>query len=313
MSPLLIDAARDIRSRAAAYSERRFLLRNLVHTTLPHRKLDVETWRREAGKFSLEMTRRRSKPTERYCLVDLPNARPYGPKARLLLIYACTWALAEKGRFLPLGDNLTEFLKLVGLGRLSQARSGGGPRGDGALLKDQLRRFWYTTIVFEEIGCGLHALQVQLSSEIHCDWLRPDTPEAEALNGSYMLLTEDFVRHVTTPGVCIPLDARAVAALSHSSLALDLYALLSNRSFVAEKKSEDQLLRWTQLAEQLGQGYSDAHDFRRAALDLLPLVVDVYPGLSYRLQRGGRSRASGLIVSADSRPAIAAADAEQLK
>ena len=312
MSTLLPEAARDIRNRAAAYSERRFLLRNLVHTTLPHRKLDAETWRREAGKFSLEMTRRRSKPTERYCSVTIPNARPYGPKARLLLIYACTWALAEKGRFLPLGDNLTEFLELVGLG-LSRTRSGGGLRGDGALLKDQLRRFWYTTIVFEEIGAGLHALQVQLSTEIHCDWLRPETPEFEALNGSYMLLTEDFVRHVTTPGVCIPLDARAVAALSHSSLALDLYALLSNRSFVAQKKSEDQLLRWSQLGEQLGQGYSELREFRRSALDLLPLVADVYPGLSYRLQRGGRSRASGLIVLADSRPAIAAADAEQAK
>ena len=168
MSALLPDAARDIRNRAAAYSERRFLLRNRVHTTLPHRRLDAETWKREAGRFSLQLTRNPGKNTERSCSVNLPDVgRPYGPKARLLLIYACSWALSEKDRRLPLGSNLSEFLELVGFGSLE---SGGGPRSDGALMKDQLLRFWDTNVLFFERAerGSVHALRVQLSNEIHC-------------------------------------------------------------------------------------------------------------------------------------------------
>lgn len=283
------------------------MARNLVYTTLPHRRLDAPTWKREAGRFALRLSRAAiaERDATRLCQVSIPQGRPYGPKARLMLLYACTWALQQKDPHLPLGETLSEFLRLVGLAPL--AASGGGPRSDGVLLKDQLMRFWCTDVLFTETRPGMHMLRVLLSKEMRCQWIDPRAPEAEAAEGSYMVLTDEFIAHVNTPGVCVPLDLRAVTALSHSSLAMDLYGLLANRSFVAAQRGEDQLLAWESLAAQLGQDYADPSNFRRHAIDALPAIAEVYPDLDFRIQRGGRSRRSGLVVTSLSRPAIAAA------
>ena len=292
----------------AAYDDTGFMARNLVYTTLPHRRLDAVEWKREAGRFALRLSRaaKAEREARRICMIDdMPFGRPYGPKARLLLLYACTWALRQQDPHLPLGNTLAEFLRLVGLA----PSSGGGRRSNGALMKDQLMRFWCTNVVFSETKPGCHLLRVSLSEEMRCQWLTPkEAPEAEAVEGSYMVLTDKFIRHINSPGVCVPLDLRAVSALSYSSLAMDLYGLLANRSFVAAERGVDQFLGWDKIAQQLGADYADVGDFRRHAVALLPAIANVYPRLDYRIQRGGRSRPSGLIVTSLSRPAIAAAD-----
>ena len=52
----------------------------------------------------------------------------------------------------------------------------------------------------------------------------------------------------------VPLDERALAALSHSAMALDLYAWLAQRLHRVPKPHR-QLVPWVSLQEQFGQGY----------------------------------------------------------
>jgi Plasmid encoded RepA protein len=74
----------------------------------------------------------------------------------------------------------------------------------------------------------------------------------------------------------VPLDHRAIAALSGSSMALDAYVWLAQRLFrVPAKKS--QFVAWDSLHEQFGQGFARIRDFRRQFLHTLRQVQAAYP------------------------------------
>ena len=74
----------------------------------------------------------------------------------------------------------------------------------------------------------------------------------------------------------MPLDERAIAALAHSALALDIYCWLAQRLHrIPEGKL--QTLTWAVLYEQFGQGYAEVRFFRRDFLKLLGQVKTVYP------------------------------------
>ena len=74
----------------------------------------------------------------------------------------------------------------------------------------------------------------------------------------------------------MPLDNRAIGALAHSSLELDIYTWLAQRLHrIAIGKP--QFVDWNSLHEQFGQGYDRIRDFRRGFLETLRQVQVVYP------------------------------------
>lgn len=74
----------------------------------------------------------------------------------------------------------------------------------------------------------------------------------------------------------MPLDARAVAALASSSLALDVYVWLAQRLHRVPT-GRPQFVDWNSLHEQFGQGYDRIRDFRRRFLQTLHQVGAAYP------------------------------------
>lgn len=74
----------------------------------------------------------------------------------------------------------------------------------------------------------------------------------------------------------MPLDHRAVAALSGSSMALDAYAWLAQRLHRVSA-TKPQFVAWASLYEQFGQGFARVRDFRRQFLRTLHQVQSAYP------------------------------------
>ena len=69
----------------------------------------------------------------------------------------------------------------------------------------------------------------------------------------------------------VPLDERAIAALAHSAMALDVYCWLAQRLHRIPE-GRPQFVPWAALFDQFGQGYSAIRFFRRDFLRLLRQV-----------------------------------------
>jgi hypothetical protein len=102
----------------------------------------------------------------------------------------------------------------------------------------------------------------------------PKQPDQRVLWPSTVRLSEDYFQSLGRHAV--PLDHRAIAALSGSSMALDVYVWLAQRLHrIAGSKG--QFVPWVALHEQFGQGFARVRDFRRRFLHTLQQVQSAYP------------------------------------
>lgn len=287
----IIDAAVNIMETPETPSqEKAFLARQLVQVTLPHSNPgNVPAWKRTNGNLTLLV---RSGWDDKK---DQPIGFPYGTLPRLLLFWITTEALRTKSRRLELGNSLASFMRELGLdaGR-------GGKRSDAYRLHNQMERLFRATISFiqrEEIE-GRHSkswvdMQVAPKGKFWWDICDPEKP---MLWGSWIELGEDFYNAIISSPV--PVDMRALRALSKSPMALDLYAWATWRSFTVSKKSEQQFIPWSGLAQQLGADYGNLDDFRRKFKAALRKVKAVYSTLKIEDIDGG------VIVLPNSAPAV---------
>ena len=74
----------------------------------------------------------------------------------------------------------------------------------------------------------------------------------------------------------VPLDSRAVAALAHSALDLDIYAWLAQRLHRIPK-GKPQTITWQALKSQFGPDYDRLRKFREKFVPALKTVLTAYP------------------------------------
>jgi hypothetical protein len=257
------------------------LASQLVQVTLPHSDPgDVPHWSRTNGNLTLSIIRSKV-DSETGNLVGYP----YGTIPRLLLYWITSEATRTKSRALALGRSLAEFMEEVGLN--SSSRS--GVRSDARRLRDQMNRLFGSAISFvysEKIGLkrheSFHNMHIARSADL---WWEPRNPSQGNLWESNIELSEDFYNAVTSAPV--PLDIRALKALHHSSLALDLYSWATYKSFLLQRKGQSQFVSYQSLLDQLGAEYSDKKNFKKKLLTALKQVQVVYPSFGYKQARGG--------------------------
>lgn len=285
----LLDAAAAIREAPDA-AERAFMARQLVLCTLPHTDPgNVDSWTRRTGNLALGIQSG----------VDFDTGRkigfPYGSIPRLVLLWITTEIqhtknrsdlTSEEKRTLQLGHSLNEFMRAVGL----NPSTGGGKRGDGKRLHNQMDRLFAAHISFQQsLTDGQHSGKRWLDMKVAPQgelWWNPRSPDQGALWRSWIKLGEEFYNALIE--LPVPLDMRALKALKRSPLALDLYAWVCFKAFVViQKKQPPQFMAWSVLARQLGGEYGNADDFKRKAKAALRKVQAVYPGLSIEQVRGG--------------------------
>ena len=249
-------------------------------TVLPYRDPgpDVRKWERVQGDALLQITAGEVADTRRQKFI--PVGLPYGPAARLILTHLNTTALQTRNRIIEIDGSMTAYIH-----RLTRHQTRGA---DIRRFKEQLLRLSGCLI---RIAYGLGERTIQVNSQIvgaldlweECpDGQRFLFPKTIALSSDYF---ENLMAHA------VPLDERAIAALAHSAMGLDIYTWLAQRLHRVDPQ-RGQVIRWTSLYAQFGQGYDRIRDFRRVFKTTLTQVLTQYPAARVKVDKTGMQLAN---------------------
>lgn len=236
----------------------------LCQTVLPYRDPGdgVRTWEQRNGEVGLQVNA--GSVWHPSTCEFVPLGLPFGPKPRLILACLNAEAIRSRSRVIAVGDSLTGFVQRLGL-----ATHGRNVRA----IKDQLARLAAASM---RLGVAREGRSVTINSQIVGAfdlWCEKDGRQ-RALWPATVKLSEDYFDSLMCHAV--PLDERALAALSHSAMALDVYAWLAqrlNRIVVPKRRV---FISWPALQAQFGGGYDRVRDFRRVFLQALRQVLSQY-------------------------------------
>ena len=140
-------------------------------------------------------------------------------------------------------------------------------------VKEQLRRI-SSSIVSMGYAEQSRSMQVDLKIVKAFDLWFPKDNRQRVLWSSQVQLTDDYFNSLMNHA--IPLDERALSALSHNSMAMDIYAWLVQRLHRIEK-FRPQFVTWQNLKEQFGNGYNEMWKFKQTFRKTLELARMQYP------------------------------------
>jgi Plasmid encoded RepA protein len=182
----------------------------LCQTSLPYRDPgdNVRVWERLNGTAHLEVLAGKAMHPGLGRLV--PLGLPFGPKPRLILAHVNAEALRTSSPDIEVEDSLTAFVK-----RLKLDPGGRNMR----TIKDQLARLSAASVRLGLLRDG-RAITVNSQIVTAFDLWFPKDARQRVLWPSTVRLSLDYFESLKAHAV--PLDERALSALSHSAMALDL-------------------------------------------------------------------------------------------
>jgi hypothetical protein len=192
------------------------------------------------------------------------------------MAWLTTEAVRTRERELVLGESLSDFLRQLGL------IPSGGAWGSITRLKEQAKRLFHSVVICSYEEKDKSAWLTYSLSDRGIVWWNPDDFK-ETKQGqrhiSRIMLSVPFFNEITQHPV--PIDLRALKALSRSSLAIDIYCWLTYRMSYLRKPVE---IPWPALQAQFGADYRRLDNFQAAFREQLRKVVGVYPAA--RLEEG---------------------------
>jgi len=261
----LLDLSTDITTSAP--EDLAFTHSVLAQTSLPTAKPPegMLRWERRQGRATLLVVAGEALDPKTQQFVQLPL--PYGSKARLLLVHLNTEAVRLQSPVIPVEDSMTAFFRRV-MGKSQDGRH-------IARMKAQLASLAVATFRLGIVQGDDRALQVD-TKVVTAFELFPETEARQRVMWpSTLRLSLDYYESLTR--FAVPLDERAIAALAHSAMALDMYCWLAQRLHRIPV-GQPQFVPWAAIYDQFGQGYREVRKFRRDFLNLLVQVKAAYPG-----------------------------------
>jgi len=240
-----------------------FLHTVMCQVGMPRRATDARTFERTSGHISVQLEAGKLYNGKEWVQQPLP----YGTTPRLVMVHLSSEAIRTQSRRVDVGDSMRQFLLKLGMG------DGGGPRGGYTAVRKQIEALaaCRLTIGMQDQG-KVVTVDAKPIRKFEA-WLHHDGSQ-QTLWPGVMELHPDFYETLTTHAV--PLDYRALSALRHSALGLDIYTWLAHR-LCRINKASGVMLSWQNLREQFGQEYADSKDFKREFRDVLRQVSVVYP------------------------------------
>lgn len=249
----------------------------LCQTFLPYRDPGKEQriWQHRQGNVSLAIQANEAinPATREFEFIGLP----YGAKARLILAHINSEAVKTQNKTIDVEASMTAFIKKMGLNI------------DGNTInqvKEQLRRISTSTV---SMGYAENNRTVQVDLKIvkASDLWFPKDNRQRVLWSSVIQLTDDYFNSLMNHA--IPLDERALTALSHNSMAMDIYVWLVQRLHRIDP-GKPQFVSWQNLKEQFGNGYADMSKFKQVFRKTLHLARMQYLQSSlYEIRNKGYS------------------------
>jgi hypothetical protein len=236
----------------------------LCQTFLPYRNPgdEARSWERVNGDVRLKVLAGEvGHPVEdRFVPVGLP----FGPKARLVLMHINQQALLAKSPEIEVQDTLTRFVS-----RSLNLDTGGRTI---RTVKDQLARLSAASI---RLAIRKEGLTRTVNSHIVSafDIWFPKDDRQRVLWPSTIRLSLDYWESLKIHAV--PLVEAHIAALSHSGMALDIYAWLAQRLHRVPS-GKPALITWPILQAQFGMDYARLDNFRLAFRPALDQVLALY-------------------------------------
>jgi hypothetical protein len=200
---------------------------------------------------------------------------PHGPKSRLILAHLNAEALRTQSPEIVTAETLTGFVRRMQL----------DPKGRNVnSVKDQLARLAATQIHVAAalVGDAMQQLNTTIVGEFDLWFQKTDGqrvlwPTTVRLSAKYF---ESLQRHA------VPLNEAALLALSHSSMALDIYSWLAQRLHRITP-GKPIFVRWVSLQGQFGWNYEQLRMFRRVFLGALKQVHTQYLAAKFEVSYGG--------------------------
>jgi len=242
-------------------------------TALPYRHVDDRIWERTNGFVSLSVEAGRAFHPERQEWVNLPL--PFGPKARLIMIHLDTEAKRKQSPMIELEDSMTAFVKKL------QGRSPNGPelrkfKNQASAIAGALFRF--------AAARGDRTFQIDAKVVTGFELWYPKDERQKTLWPSFVRLSDEY--YSTLVNHAVPLDHRAIMAIQHNALALDIYKWLAQRLCRVPAKAPA-FIPWPIVQMQFGQGYTRLRAFRAIFLKTLKEVLTQYPGAKIDVNEQG--------------------------
>lgn len=245
----------------------------LCQTSLPYRRSAERILERRNGRTMLRIEAGSAYSEREDAWVDLPL--PFGPKARLVLIHLNTAAIVTQSNVIDVGDSMTAFFGQVLAPRRNDKRELNGR--EVRSMKEQVSALAAAEMRFAVGGSVQKQGRAAVISEF--DLWFPRAPNQRILWPSTVTLSLDYYQSLVNHAV--PLDPRAVGALSHSAMGLDIYAWLAQRLCRIDSRSEA-FVPWVSLQQQFGSNYASIRKFRQVFLKTLKDVCTAYPQAQVR-------------------------------
>jgi hypothetical protein len=240
----------------------------LAQTSMPYKPTTKRIWERSQGGVSLLIEAGRARHPRTGQWVELPL--PHGEKPRLVLMHLNAEALRTESPVIDVAESMTAFLRSLRI------------HGNGQnirAVRTQLSRLAAAHIL---LGVGQDTIKADIIKQFRVWW--PEDARQKVLWPSTIRLDTDYFANLQRHA--IPLDSRAVAALAHSALDLDVYAWLAQRLHRIHK-AKPQTITWQALKAQFGPDYSRPIDFRRKFVLALKAVLAVYPSARIEMVDAG--------------------------
>ncbi len=254
----------------------------LCQTSLPYRNPgdEVREWDRRCGMAHLLIQAGSALNPETNEFVKL--GLPFGPKPRLIMCYLNAEALKKGSPVVEVQDSLTGFVKRI------QDPDGKGknaaPNGyEIRAFKNHLSRLSVAEVTLGMVKDDkahqinshfVDAFELWFPKDVNQRVMWPSTIQ---LNDRYY---ESLTKHA------VPLDERALSALSHSAMALDIYSWLAQRLHRIEP-GKTNFVAWANLKEQFGQGYKKMNKFREVFNRTLRQVLQQYQVANFEIDGRG--------------------------
>lgn len=247
----IVRLSADIRSTPVERPE--YLHTVLCQVGLPRRRITEMSFERRNGKASLLITAGRMYDGEQW----QQQIVPYGTRPRLALFHISTEAVRLQSRTVPIGRSIRAFMQRLNMDTNGRNRSA---------FRQQMNALCACQM---QLGYGPRNIDAK-PVEQYDAWTNNGVPGQE----SVIELSEKFWHELKDAAV--PLDSRALEALQHSCLALDIYTWLAHRLRRINRPSGE-FVTWANMRQQFGQEYKDDKNFKKTFIQALRQVVEVYP------------------------------------
>lgn len=271
----LIGAGVTIETEEPGNNDLTFMHSIMCQIGLPRSKVDGLEFERTCGGAGLYV--RAGKLWDGKQFIQQPI--PYGPMPRLVMAYLNTQALRFKSPEIEVGNSASAFLKQLG------KDATGGKTGSYTNFRKQIMAL---------SACSMTLGFTTAAKAITYDgkpiqrfeaWIGNQDDQG-ALWPGVITFSQEYYDTLTDHAV--PLDLRALNALTGSALAMDIYAMLADR--LHRISGRPLVLYWRNLREQFGQEYSGPEadkNFKKKFLPALQKVLAVYPEAKVKQVAGG--------------------------